>query len=41
MGFGHAVYKTDDPRSVMLRDIARSLGDSSRVDFAVQVEAVY
>jgi citrate synthase len=39
MGFGHAVYKTDDPRSVMLRDIARSLGDSSRVDFAVQVEA--
>jgi citrate synthase len=38
MGFGHAVYKTDDPRSVMLRDIARSLG-GSRVDFAVQVEA--
>jgi citrate synthase len=26
MGFGHAVYKTDDPRSVLLRDIARSLG---------------
>jgi citrate synthase len=38
MGFGHAVYKTDDPRSVMLRDIARSLG-GPRVDFAVQVEA--
>jgi citrate synthase len=37
MGFGHAVYKTDDPRSVMLRDTARSLG-GERVDFAVQVE---
>ena len=37
MGFGHAVYKTDDPRSVMLRDIARSLG-GDRVEFAVQVE---
>jgi len=37
MGFGHAVYKTADPRSVMLRDIARSLG-GDRVDFAVQVE---
>ena len=37
MGFGHAVYKTADPRSVMLRDIARSLG-GPRVDFAVQVE---
>jgi len=35
--FGHAVYKTDDPRSVMLRDIARSLG-GDRVEFAVQVE---
>jgi citrate synthase len=38
MGFGHAVYKTADPRSVMLRDVARSLG-GPRVDFAVQVEA--
>ena len=26
MGFGHAVYRTDDPRSILLRDIARSLG---------------
>ena len=25
MGLGHAVYKTDDPRSVMLRGIARSV----------------
>jgi citrate synthase len=37
MGFGHAVYKTADPRSVMLRGIAQSLG-GPRVDFAVQVE---
>ena len=27
MGFGHPVYKTDDPRSVMLRGIARRLAD--------------
>jgi len=26
MGFGHRVYKTDDPRSVFLRQVARSLG---------------
>jgi citrate synthase len=38
MGFGHAVYRTADPRSVMLRDIARGFG-GARVDFAVQVEA--
>ncbi len=25
-GFGHRVYKTDDPRSLFLRDTARSLG---------------
>ena len=23
MGFGHAVYRTDDPRSALLRDVAR------------------
>ena len=23
MGFGHAVYRTDDPRSVLLREVAR------------------
>jgi citrate synthase len=42
MGFGHAVYKTDDPRSVMLRRVAQGLGrdDAGRsfVEFAVQVE---
>ena len=39
MGFGHAVYRTDDPRSVMLRDVARSLG-GGLVDLAVEVEQV-
>ncbi|CAM5560743.1 citrate synthase/methylcitrate synthase [Streptomyces viridochromogenes] len=37
MGFGHPVYRTEDPRSRMLREIARSFG-GPRVDFAVEVE---
>jgi citrate synthase len=37
MGFGHAVYRTADPRSVMLRGIAQELG-GPLVDFAVDVE---
>jgi citrate synthase len=37
MGFGHRVYKSDDPRSVFLRDVARGLG-GPLVDFAEQVE---
>jgi citrate synthase len=37
MGFGHPVYKTPDPRNVMLRGVAEELG-SSRLDFAVHVE---
>jgi len=37
MGFGHAVYKTDDPRSTLLRDVAVRLG-GERADLAVQVE---
>ena len=37
MGFGHRVYKTDDPRSVFLRDVAKGLG-GPLVDFAEQVE---
>jgi len=37
MGFGHRVYKTDDPRSLFLRDVARSLG-GPLVDLATQVE---
>lgn len=38
MGFGHPVYRTADPRSVMLRGVAQDLG-GELVDFAVQVEA--
>jgi citrate synthase len=37
MGFGHRVYKTDDPRSVMLRGVAEGLG-GEMVDFAKLVE---
>ncbi len=37
MGFGHRVYKTDDPRSLFLLDVARSLG-GPLVDLAEQVE---
>lgn len=43
MGFGHAVYKTDDPRSVMLRGVARRIatdGEAARfVAFAEATEA--
>jgi citrate synthase len=37
MGFGHPVYRTDDPRSIMLRGVAQRLG-GDLVDFAVAVE---
>jgi citrate synthase len=37
MGFGHRVYKTDDPRSVMLRAVATEL-DGERVALARHVE---
>ena len=37
MGFGHAVYRTRDPRSEMLKRIARGY-DDPLVDFAVGVE---
>ncbi|QHC23860.1 citrate synthase/methylcitrate synthase [Streptomyces sp. GS7] len=37
MGFGHPVYRTEDPRSRMLRGIAEGFG-GPLVDFAVQVE---
>lgn len=39
MGFGHAVYRTDDPRSLLLRSIAESLG-GPLVDFATTVEQI-
>ncbi|MFH8567951.1 citrate synthase/methylcitrate synthase [Streptomyces sp. NPDC017993] len=38
MGFGHPVYRTEDPRSRMLRGIAEGFG-GPLVEFAVQVEA--
>ncbi|MGW3950600.1 citrate synthase/methylcitrate synthase [Streptomyces sp. NPDC004752] len=37
MGFGHAIYRTEDPRSRMLREIAEGFG-GPRVAFAVEVE---
>lgn len=37
MGFGHPVYRTEDPRSRMLREIALQFG-GPLVDFAVEVE---
>ncbi|MEU3753644.1 citrate synthase/methylcitrate synthase [Streptomyces olivoreticuli] len=37
MGFGHPVYRTEDPRSRMLRSIAQDFG-GPLVDLAVEVE---
>ncbi|GHE35050.1 citrate synthase [Streptomyces longispororuber] len=37
MGFGHPVYRTEDPRSRMLRGIAQRFG-GELVEFAVEVE---
>lgn len=37
MGFGHAVYRTADPRSLMLRSVAERLG-GSRIELAIEVE---
>ncbi|GEC08349.1 citrate synthase [Streptomyces spinoverrucosus] len=37
MGFGHPVYRTEDPRSRMLRGIAQEFG-GPLVDFAMEVE---
>lgn len=39
MGFGHSVYKTDDPRSLFLRDVARRIG-GPLVDFAEEIESM-
>jgi citrate synthase len=38
MGFGHRVYKTDDPRSVLLRGIAEQLG-GEKLELAKQIES--
>jgi citrate synthase len=37
MGFGHAVYRTEDPRSRLLREVAERLG-GERVELARHVE---
>ncbi|WP_051478658.1 citrate/2-methylcitrate synthase [Arthrobacter sp. H5] len=37
MGFGHPVYRTEDPRSRLLKKVALGFG-GPRVDFAVKVE---
>jgi citrate synthase len=37
MGFGHAVYRAEDPRNILLREVAQELG-GPLVDLAVQVE---
>jgi citrate synthase len=37
MGFGHAVYRTLDPRNTVLRDVAREIG-GERVALAEVVE---
>jgi citrate synthase len=37
MGFGHRVYKTDDPRSLLLRSIVQSFG-GPLVDLSISVE---
>src|SRR5207302_1283298 len=37
MGFGHRVYKTDDPRSLMLRGVAERIG-GDKVEFAKKIE---
>jgi citrate synthase len=39
MGFGHRVYKTDDPRSLFLRHAAQGL-DAPLADFACDVERI-
>ena len=37
MGFGHAVYRTEDPRSELMKEIALDFG-GPRVDLAVEIE---
>ncbi|GAB3799478.1 citrate synthase/methylcitrate synthase [Humibacter antri] len=39
MGFGHAVYRTADPRSRLLREVALEFG-GSRVELAVEYERI-
>ena len=38
MGFGHAVYRTEDPRSALMKEIAIGFG-GPRVELAIEIEA--
>jgi citrate synthase len=38
MGFGHRAYKTDDPRAVVLHQIAKRVADPARFELAETVE---
>ncbi|MGI0055175.1 MAG: citrate/2-methylcitrate synthase [Thermoplasmata archaeon] len=38
-GFGHRVYKTDDPRSILLHQLAREIADPARLRLAEAVES--
>ena len=38
MGFGHRVYRTMDPRAVILRDLARQIADKNLFQLAQRVE---
>jgi citrate synthase len=38
MGFGHPVYRTEDPRSALMKEIALGFG-GPRVELAVEIEA--
>jgi citrate synthase len=40
MGFGHAVYRTADPRAVLLRDVARGLRDRPGGEVVALAETV-
>jgi citrate synthase len=37
MGFGHRIYKTDDPRSLLLREVAHEIG-GAQAEFAQLIE---
>jgi citrate synthase len=39
MGFGHPVYRTEDPRSALLKEYALGFG-GPRVELAIEIEAV-
>jgi citrate synthase len=39
-GFGHRAYKTDDPRAIVLHEMARSVADPRRLALAERVEQV-